>query len=173
MVEIYKQIFDYDYEFSNYGNIRSMKTGHILKHCKNKGTPLCYVQLMVRGVRSNFYIHQLLCIFYRDGFEKCDYSYEAVMELCELNKLIGKTEDENNNNFKSDEKNIYRIKKNKNKNWKVLIKTDDYKISKNFYNLEDARKYRDEISCLEIPKVKTEREEIVELEKELQALINN
>jgi hypothetical protein len=95
------------------------------------------------------------------------------MEICELNKLKWKTEDEVNNNFKSDEKNIYRIKKNKNKNWKVLIKTDDYKISKNFYNLEDARKYRDEISCLEIPKVKTEREEIVELEKELQALINN
>ena len=173
MVEIYKQIFYYDYEFSNYGNIRNTKTKRILKHQQVQDKPQKYVNLQVKGEQTKFYIHQLLCIFYRDGFEKCDYSYEAVMELCELNKLKGKTEDEVNNNFKCEEKHIYRIKANKNKNWKVLIKTDDYKISKNFYNLEDARKYRDENSCLEIPKVKTEREEIIELEKELQALINN
>ena len=37
MGEVYKQIQDFDYECSNYGNIKNMKTGRILKHhtCKN------------------------------------------------------------------------------------------------------------------------------------------
>ena len=87
MVEIYKQILDYDYEFSNYGNIRSTKTKRILKHLKNKGKNQCYVQLTVTGGRSNFYIHQLLCIYYREDFENCEYSYDAVMKICEVNKL--------------------------------------------------------------------------------------
>ena len=166
MGEIYKQILNYDYEFSNYGNIRNIKTKRIKKHQQVQNKPQKYVNLQVNGKPSKFYIHQLFCIFYRDGFEKCDYSYEAVMALCEINKQNGKPDDENN------EKNIYRINKNKIKKWKVLIEKDDYKISATFANLQDAIKFRDDENKPPL-KIKTENEELIELEKELQALINN
>ena len=91
MGEVYKQIQDFDYECSNYGNIRNMKTGRILKHhtCKN----LKYVQLTLdKGKSTKFYVHMILAIFYREGFEKCEYSYEGVMKLCEQNIKEGMTE---------------------------------------------------------------------------------
>ena len=67
MIEIYKKILDFDYEISNYGNIRNTKTGRIMKKqlVRNSIT----VNLRKDKKNNKFYLTYLLIIIYRDGFE--------------------------------------------------------------------------------------------------------
>ena len=82
-------------------------------------------------------------------------------------------------NIKFDERSIQWDENYK--KCKVVVQKDGCNYHKSFSNLQDAIKYRDEHSYIEErieihkpkPKIKSEIEELIELEKELQALINN
>lgn len=60
--EIWKPIPDYEgfYEVSNYGRVRGLKRGKILKPTKNDSRGYCRVHLSKQGVVTYPYIHQLV-----------------------------------------------------------------------------------------------------------------
>ena len=84
MIEIYKKILDFDYEISNYGNIRNTKTGRIMKKqlVRNSIT----VNLRKDKKNNKFYLTYLLIIIYRDGFEDCDWNDKYLLERIETFK---------------------------------------------------------------------------------------
>jgi hypothetical protein len=84
MIEIYKKILDFDYEISNYGNIRNIKTGRIMKKqlVRNSIT----VNLRKDKKNNKFYLTYLLIIIYRDGFEDCDWNDKYLLERIETFK---------------------------------------------------------------------------------------
>ena len=61
MEEIWKKIDGYNYEVSNYGNVRRIETGKILKQYKNKDG---YMRVELRNMdkRKNCRVHRLVAI---------------------------------------------------------------------------------------------------------------
>ena len=84
MIEIYKNILDFDYEISNYGNIRNIKTGRIMKKQLVRNS----ITVNLRKDRKNykFYFTYLMNIVFRDGFEDCDWNDKYLLERIETIK---------------------------------------------------------------------------------------
>jgi len=61
--EEWRSVIDWPYEISNYGIVRNMKTGHILKPSKASRGPK-YLRLRLykaNSLNKRFYVHSLVC----------------------------------------------------------------------------------------------------------------
>ena len=121
------------------------------------------------------------------GFTVCECGRRYYNSpLCKENHMKTRThvnylslDDKSKSEIKCNERSIFW--NDKNKNWRVNVIKDSCKYNKTFNNLQDAIKYRDEHSYIEErvevhkPKtrIKSDMDELIELEKELEALINN
>ena len=85
MGEVYKKISDFDYEISNFGNVRNMKTGRIMKQQKLKTS--IAVNLRRNGENIKRYLNWLLIFEYGEEFENVNnMDLNELLTMCENNK---------------------------------------------------------------------------------------
>jgi hypothetical protein len=149
MLEEYKIISDFDnYEVSNYGNVKNIKTNRILK--KNVDVNGYYtVHLSKKNIATIKRIHRLVCETFIENTEN-----KLYVDHIDNNKLYNNIENlrwctsqENNRNRKLSSRNKSSVKgvcfnKQSNK-WHAQIRIDGILIHLGSYeNLEDAKNVR-------------------------------
>lgn len=127
-MENYKKVIGFaNYEVSNLGNVRNIKTSKILKPCKFKNTDYYYLDLCTFGKKSRYLLHRLVISTFTDNCnlelqvnhingDKSDNSLENL-EWCNRSEnqkhsiLIGlrHTRGEKNSQSKLSEKNVLGI----------------------------------------------------------------
>jgi len=149
MEELFVKIDHYDnYEISNLGNVRNIKTGRILKPIIN-GRGYYKVSLCKSGKQKNFTIHRLVAGAFiinpenKQNIDHCDNN-RLNNDICNLRWVTAK---ENNQNRSISKRNTSGIKgvhfhKPSNK-WQARIYIDGIRISLGcFETLEEASQAR-------------------------------
>jgi len=144
--EIYKEIKDFpNYHISNFGNVKNIKTGRILKqrlrHDGYKDITLC-----VNNKKYNKSVHRLVIETFLDNVDNklcCDH-IDNNKENNNINNLRWATSKENNQNSKISKNNTSSVKgvcfDKKSNKWRAQIRIDGIKIYLGLYsNLEDAK----------------------------------
>ncbi len=148
-MEEYKQIIDFDnYEVSNLGNVRNIKTGRILKGSVNNHGYLI-VGLFKNNKRKNKKIHRLIAEAFIENPENKPFvdHNDGNKTNNNINNIRFATVSENGQNAKIPKNNTSGAKgvswnNNKNK-WEAYIIIDGIKIHLGcFENIEDAKEAR-------------------------------
>lgn len=113
-----------DYQFSNYGRLKSLKWGKetIIKFCLNNGGYLD-ANIMIDGKRKHLYFHQAICLTFKNPYEKFYLSFDEMFENYYVNHIDG-------NPSNNDPSNLELVKSFEN----ICICKNDHRI----LNFEEA-----------------------------------
>ena len=186
MEEEFKVIKGFEnYSISNFGNVANVKTGKILKSSIN-GRGYLKVGLNIKGNRFTKKIHRLVAeAFIANPLNKpCIDHIDNDILNNNINNLRWTTISENLMNQSIRKNNSSGIKgvcfNKKSNKWEARIEMNKNKYFLGYFNtLEEAKEARQKKAnelfgefVNKCEKIKTELEELQELEKELEDLIN-
>jgi hypothetical protein len=146
--EIWREIDDYDYSASNFGRIKSIKTGRILKPRKDKDEYL-RVNLYKDGIQKTLKVHRLVAnafIFNPENKSCVDHINNDITNN-NIRNLRWATVKENGQNTQIAKNNTSGVKgvyfNKKLKKWQAQIMIDGINIYLGrFDNIEDAKQAR-------------------------------
>ena len=186
MEEEFKIIKGFEnYSISNFGNVANVKTGLILKSCIN-GRGYLKVGLNIKGKTFTKKIHRLVAeAFIPNPYNKpCVDHIDNDILNNNINNLRWTTVSENLMNQSMSKNNSSGVKgvcfNKKNNKWFARIDMNKKTYNIGYFNtLEEAKEARQKKAnelfgefTNKCEKIKTELEELLELEKELEDLIN-
>jgi hypothetical protein len=146
--EIWREIDDFEYSVSNFGRIKSIKTGRILKQNKNKNGYLT-VALSKDGIIKTFRVHRLAATAFLLNPEnkRCVDHIDNNPSNNNIKNLRWASNKENSQNSQKSKRNTSGIKgvyyeKKRNK-WRARIMFDGINIHLgSFDSIEDAKQAR-------------------------------